>query len=143
MVVTDQYDIGGVESGLKLLRIEERIVVAEGLAELTKVFAAAVRILGADFALHSGQGVELPGAAAGSQIERGCHIQFSVLSSQFSAVSSQLPLLDFCRLASLCSNSGASSPRWGLFAASSAAESNRRYYWRQRVGVSAATAAGG
>src|SRR5580700_1647099 len=100
MVVADQHDVGGVQSGLKLLRIEERIIVAEGLAELAKVFAAAVRILGADFSLHSGQGVELPGAAAGAQIDGGRHIHFSVLTSHFSVLTSQLPVLSFLALTS-------------------------------------------
>jgi hypothetical protein len=47
--------------------------VAKGLREFAKIFPAAVRILGVDFALNSGQRVELRGAAAGSQVDCGCH----------------------------------------------------------------------
>ena len=74
MVVADQDDVGGVQSILNLLGVEKRIVAAEGLAELTKIFSAAVRILGADFTLHSSQRMELSGAASGSQVDRGCHM---------------------------------------------------------------------
>jgi hypothetical protein len=73
MVVADQNYVGGMQDILNLPEVEERIVAAKSLAELAKIFAAAVRILGSDFAFHSGQRMELRGAAAGSQIDRRCH----------------------------------------------------------------------
>ena len=42
VVVADQDDVGCMQSILHLLGVEERIVVAERLAELAKIFAAAV-----------------------------------------------------------------------------------------------------
>ena len=73
MVVADEDHVRGVQSALNLLRIEQRIVVAERLIEFAKIFAAAVRILGADFALDPSQRVQLRGAAAGSKIRGGRH----------------------------------------------------------------------
>src|SRR5580704_17276461 len=107
MVVADQDHVSGAQDIQSLFRIEDRIIAAESLVELAKIFAAAVRILGADFAFHSGQRVELRCAAAESQIDRGCHSQFSVLSSQ-------LALLDFRGSASLCSKlrCGACATSW-------------------------------
>jgi hypothetical protein len=55
MIVTHQNHVGGPQGIVKLFAIQKRIVVAEGLGELAKIFAAAVRILGADFALYSRQ----------------------------------------------------------------------------------------
>ena len=68
VVVADQDDIGGAQSFLHLLGIEQRIVAAKCLVEFAKIFSAVVRILGADFALHSRQRVQLRCAAAGSEI---------------------------------------------------------------------------
>src|ERR1700678_2744377 len=48
VVVADQNHVGGMQSILHLLGVKQRIVAAEGLAELAQVFAAAWRILGAD-----------------------------------------------------------------------------------------------
>ncbi len=70
VIVADQNHVGGMQSILNLLGIEQRIVAAECLVELAKIFSAAVRILGANFALHSRQRVPLRCAAAGSKIRR-------------------------------------------------------------------------
>jgi hypothetical protein len=66
MVVADQDHVGDVQSILELMRVEKRIVVAERLIEFAEILATAVRILGADFALDSGQRLELSGAASSS-----------------------------------------------------------------------------
>ena len=66
VVVTDQNHVGGVQSILNLLRVENRIVAAEGLVELAQIFTAAVRVLRTDFALDSRQRVKLRYAATGS-----------------------------------------------------------------------------
>src|SRR5579862_10001886 len=71
MVIAHEHDICGMKRVLQLPGIKQRIVVTKRLAELAQIFAPAVRILGADFALHSGQRVELPSAATRSQICRG------------------------------------------------------------------------
>ena len=113
MVVANQDDIGGMQSFLNLLRVEKRIVVAEGVAELAKIFAAAVRILSADFTFHSGQRVELRRHCGG--IARLTVDAMAVLSSQFSVLGSQSPLLDFRCSASLCSKLGARYPLVGGF----------------------------
>src|ERR1700685_1379785 len=55
VVVADEDDVGGVQSLLNLMRVEQRFVAAKCLVEFAKILAAVVRILGADFALHSGQ----------------------------------------------------------------------------------------
>ncbi len=69
VVVADQDHVGRTQGALNfLLGIENRIVVAECLVELAKISATVVRILGADFALHSRQRVQLGCTAAGSQI---------------------------------------------------------------------------
>ena len=54
VVVANEYYVGGMQRGLNLGRVEQRVVGAKGLVELAKIFAAVVRIVGADFALHSG-----------------------------------------------------------------------------------------
>ena len=55
VVVADEDYVGGMQRGLNLgSLVEQRVVGAKGLVELAKIFAAVVRILGADFALHSG-----------------------------------------------------------------------------------------
>ena len=48
--------------------IENAFVGAEGFGEVTEIFAAAVRIESADFALHAGESMPLPGTAARSEI---------------------------------------------------------------------------
>ncbi len=73
MVVADQDNVGRVQRSLHCLGVEQRIIAAESLIELAQILAAVVRILSADFALHSGQRVQLRDAPAGSQICRGCH----------------------------------------------------------------------
>src|ERR1700683_4929663 len=73
MIVADQDHIRRMQGRVNLLGVQKRIVGAERLAELANIFAAAVRILGADLAFHSCQRVQLRGAAAGPQIDRGCH----------------------------------------------------------------------
>jgi hypothetical protein len=62
-----------VQRILNLLAIQDRIVGSKGFGELAKIFAAAVRILGADLAFHSGQRVQLRYASPRSQIGRRCH----------------------------------------------------------------------
>src|SRR5580765_8241803 len=68
VVVADENDVGRVDSGLNLLGIEHRLVVTIRFVKFAQVFAAVVRILGANLALHSRQGVQLRGAAAGSKL---------------------------------------------------------------------------
>ena len=63
MVIANQDHIGGLQGVLNLLTVQKRIVVAESLRELSKIFAAAVRILGADFTFHSLQRVKFRRAA--------------------------------------------------------------------------------
>jgi hypothetical protein len=77
MIVADQNHIGGTYGALNLLGVEKRIIGAKSLVELAKIFAAAVRILGAYFALHSRQRVQLHCAAAGSKIRCRCHDQIN------------------------------------------------------------------
>src|SRR5580765_7520638 len=77
VVVSDENDVSRIDSGLNLLGIEYRLVVTICFVEFTQVFAAVVRILGADFALHSRQRVQLRGAAAGSKISDAGHWCFS------------------------------------------------------------------
>src|ERR1700680_297224 len=103
VVVTNQDNVGGMQSILNLLRVQQRSVAAEGLTVLAQILTPAVRILGADFALYSGQRMELSGAAPGSQIGRGCHKRqllasgFWLLASRFSSTSltpvRRLPML--------------------------------------------------
>jgi len=57
MIVADQDNVGGVQSSLNRLRVEQRIVTAKGLVEFAQIFTAAMRILGADFTLYSSQRV--------------------------------------------------------------------------------------
>ncbi len=64
MVVTDQDNVSRAHGILNLLGIKQRIVAAKGLIELAKIFSPAMRILGADLALHSRQRVQLRCAAA-------------------------------------------------------------------------------
>src|SRR5258708_38925883 len=52
MIGADKDDVRSLQCILNLLRIEHRIVVAEGLIELAKSFAAATRILDADLTPH-------------------------------------------------------------------------------------------
>ncbi len=54
VIVPDEDDVGGVESTLNLLGIQDGVVAAVCFVELAKIFATAVRILGANFALDSG-----------------------------------------------------------------------------------------
>ena len=68
VIVADQDYIGRVHGVVNLLGIENGIVVAKSLVEFAKIFAAVVGILGANFALHSRQRVQLGCAAAGSEI---------------------------------------------------------------------------
>ncbi len=68
VVIADEDDVGGVHSVVNLLGIENGVVAAKNLVEFAKIFAAVVGILGADFALHSRQRVQLGCAAAGSEI---------------------------------------------------------------------------
>src|SRR5258708_7580034 len=73
MIVADKDDVRSLNCILNLLRIEYGIVVAEGLIELAKIFAAAMRILGADLTRHPHQRSQLSCPSAVSQIRRGCH----------------------------------------------------------------------
>src|SRR5208283_80786 len=85
VIVADENNVSGLQGVLNLLGIEKTIVAAEGFGELAKIFAVAVRILGADFALHPCQRVELCRAAAGSQIYGRRH------KSSFQLPASKLP----------------------------------------------------
>ena len=60
--------VGGVQCVLNLLRVENRFVTSKGSVELTQIFSAVVRILGANFALHTRERVQLGGAATRSEI---------------------------------------------------------------------------
>ena len=98
VVIADQNNIGRAERALNLLTIQNRVVAAERFIELAKIFPPAVRILRANFTLHSCQRVQLRGAASGSKIRGGCHeISPWVLALSYSPV-----LLDFVCAASLC-----------------------------------------
>ena len=87
VVVADKNYIGLSESGLNLFGVQQRVVIAKSLIKLAKIFTAAVRILGADFTLHSGQRVPFGGAAAVSEI-RGRGHQLLVAGSWLLARSS-------------------------------------------------------
>ena len=65
MIVAHQNHVGGADSVLNLLGVEQRFIAAEGLVELAQIFTAVVRILGSNLSLHSGQRVQLRGATAG------------------------------------------------------------------------------
>jgi hypothetical protein len=54
VIVADENHVGCMQSLAKLVAIEERIVLAEGLGELAQILAAAIRILSADFAFDHG-----------------------------------------------------------------------------------------
>ena len=75
VIVADKNDVGRVQRVLYLRGIEQGIVTAKSLVKLAKIFATAMRILGADLALHSCQGMQLGCAAAGSEIRGRCHNQ--------------------------------------------------------------------
>jgi hypothetical protein len=68
VIVADEDHVGRVQHALNLLGIEQRIVAAKCPVELTQIFSAVMRILSANFALHSRQRVQLGRAAAGSEI---------------------------------------------------------------------------
>jgi hypothetical protein len=87
VVVADKNHVGLSQSGLNLFGVQQRVVVAKSLIKLAEIFTAAMRILGADFALHSGQRVPFGGAAAVSEI-RGRGHQLLVASSRLLARSS-------------------------------------------------------
>src|SRR5437868_3012426 len=106
MIVANQHDVGRMQSILNLLRIKQGIVAAERVAEFPEIFAAAMRILRANFALHARQRRKLCRAASQSQIGRRGHKK-SASSYQLLASPSNLPRLDFCCAASLCSKLGA------------------------------------
>src|SRR5258708_38959728 len=84
LIVADKDDVRSLQCILNLLRIGHRIVVAEGLIELAKIFAAAMRILTADLTLPPHQRSQLSCASAISKIRRGCHnVSFSQLAPDF------------------------------------------------------------
>jgi flavin prenyltransferase len=95
VIVADQNNIGRTNGVVKLFGVEQRFVAVEGFGEFAKIFATVMRILSADFALHSRQRVQLGGAAAGSEICGRCHFcyRLSVLPDR----------LDFWFRDSLCS----------------------------------------
>ena len=82
VVVAHQHNVGGMKRILNLGGVEQRIVAKIGLVEFTQIFAATIRILGTDFALHSHQRMQLGGAAAGSEIGGASHWLFASLDFQ-------------------------------------------------------------
>jgi hypothetical protein len=82
VVVADENHVSRLQRALNLGGVKQRIVAAEGLVEVAKVFAPMVRILGADFAFNSRQRVQLCGAATGSKIGSAGH-ENQLLASSF------------------------------------------------------------
>src|SRR5579864_4539713 len=78
VIVADQNHIDGVQGTLKLAGVEQRIIIAKRLVELSKILPAMVRILRADFAFDPSQRVQLSGAATRSKVGDGGHINFSL-----------------------------------------------------------------
>jgi hypothetical protein len=81
VVIADKDDTGGMQRALNLMRIKNGIVAAIGLVELAQIFSAVMRILGADFALHSFERMQLACAAAGSEIRGRGHDQLLAFGS--------------------------------------------------------------
>jgi hypothetical protein len=95
-----------MQSVLHLMRVKQRTVAPERLVKLAQVFSPVVRIMGADFALHFRQRMQLGGAAAVSKICGRCHIQLLATNFQLPLVRRRHPLgvhLDFGFTDSLCS----------------------------------------
>ena len=68
MIVADQDEIGGFDLSVDLAEFENRLIRAVGLAEISQILAAPVRVIGANLAFHPFEGVKLRRRAPRSQV---------------------------------------------------------------------------
>ncbi len=64
VVIADQHHVSLAQLGFHLFQGQKGFIIAEGLAKVAEILAAAVGISGPEFALQAGEGVQLAGAAA-------------------------------------------------------------------------------
>src|SRR3954468_10813092 len=73
MIVADQNDLCIGHRLPQLLGIQHTLIIPISLVELAKILPASMRILQADLALHSSQGMKFCRTSPYSKIYRGCH----------------------------------------------------------------------